>query len=280
MTALLRFAPSPNGRLHLGHAFSALVNQQLAEKLGGHVLLRLEDIDVTRCTPALAQACLDDLRWLGVTWQGSVRVQSQHFADYAKALDLLKQRELVYPCFCTRKEVAATSAVTDPDGAPIYPGTCRALSAAEVQQKLAEHTPHSWRLDMEKVLSQMTARLSYRSFSADDFSQTTCEATPARWGDVILARKETPTSYHLSVVVDDALQNITHVVRGQDLQASTCVHALLQALLELPQPLYHHHALITFPGGEKMSKSKHATTLAELREQGMTAAEVRTLIGF
>lgn len=280
MKALLRFAPSPNGRLHLGHAFSALLNQQLAEKLGGQLLLRLEDIDLTRCTPELAQACLDDLQWLGVSWQGEVRIQSQHFADYADALNRLKQRDLVYPCFCSRKEIAAASEAVDPDGAPIYPGTCCSLSAAEIEQKLAANTPHSWRLDMEKALTHISAPLCYQSFSADDFVQTTCEAKPARWGDVILARKETPTSYHLSVVVDDALQNITHVVRGQDLQASTCVHVLLQALLELPQPLYHHHALITFPEGEKMSKSKHATTLAELREQGMSAAEVRALIGF
>lgn len=277
MTPVLRFAPSPNGRLHLGHAYSALLNAELATKLGGRFLLRLEDIDTTRCTPALSQYCLDDLAWLGITWEKPVRVQSQHWSDYAAAMERLKASELVYPCFCTRTEVAAASDAQDPDGAPLYPGTCTHLPQKAVEMRIADGEPHAWRLAMDKALGDVRKDLSYRRFTLPSMQEETVSANPARWGDVILVRKDTPTSYHLSVVVDDALQGITHVVRGADLEAATDLHVLLQSLLGLPTPLYHHHALLQAPEGDKLSKSKGSETLADLRAKGMTANEVKIL---
>lgn len=265
---VLRFAPSPNGRLHLGHAYSALLNEKLAHELGGRLLLRLEDIDTTRCTPELVQHCLDDLRWLGLVWEEPVRVQSQHFSDYRAALEKLKTRDVAYPCFCSRSEIAAASTATDPDGAPIYPGTCRQKN---LQHRM--HEPHSWRLDMHQALRAAPGPHRYERFTTGE----TITTDPTRWGDVILARKEIPTSYHLSVVVDDALQGVTHIVRGQDLEAATDLHVLLQALLRLPTPLYHHHGLLREAAGEKLSKSKGSETLADLRGRGLTAMQVRTM---
>lgn len=269
---VFRFAPSPNGRLHLGHAYSALLNEQLATQMNGRFLLRLEDIDTVRCTPELTQHCLDDLRWLGLRWEEPVRQQSHHFADYTAALEQLKTRGLVYPCFCSRTEIAAASTARDPDGAPLYPGTCR--KQANASQRL--HEPHSWRLDMATALKAMPGPHSYQRFPAN----MPVLAQPEHWGDVILARKETPTSYHLSVVVDDALQKVTHVVRGQDLEAATDLHVLLQALLGLPTPLYQHHALIREEAGEKLSKSKGSETLADLRKKGLSPADVRIALQF
>lgn len=268
MTPVFRFAPSPNGRLHLGHAYSALLNAQFASSMHGRLLLRLEDIDTTRCTPELVQHCYDDLRWLGLPWEEPVRVQSQHFADYAAALDILKNRGLLYPCFCSRSDIAAASTHTDPDGAPLYPGTCRTRDDAD-----RLHEPHAWRLNMAKALKAAPGPHHYTRFVRQD----TVAANPARWGDVVLARKDTPTSYHLSVVVDDALQGVTHVVRGEDLEAATDLHVLLQALLALPTPHYHHHGLLREAAGEKLSKSKGSESLADLRMRGLTAEDVRAM---
>lgn len=277
---ILRFAPSPNGRLHLGHAFSAVLNQRLAEHLGGRFLVRLEDIDLQRCTAELAKLCLEDLEWLGLRWEQPVRVQSQHFNDYAKALDSLRQKALLYPCFCTRREIAERSGESDPDGAPLYPGTCRDLPSEEVNRRIQNGKAHAWRLNMDKALKQTSGAMTYTRFELPSLMLEKVAAQPSRWGDVILARKETPTSYHLSVVVDDALQGVTHVVRGKDLESSTCIHVLLQALLELPFPLYHHHRLFNAPTGGKLSKSKGSESLADLRAVGFTPTTILTLFAF
>ncbi len=276
MTPALRFAPSPNGRLHLGHAYSALLNARVAAQLGGRLLVRMEDIDPTRCTAELAAQCLDDLRWLGLNWEEPVRVQSQHMADYAAALERLKARGLVYPCFCTRKEVAEASTGHDPDGAPLYPRTCAALAPEVAEARIAAGEPHAWRLDMARALAATPGPHAYTRFTLPSFRDETVTAEPARWGDAVLARKETPTSYHLSVVVDDALQGITHVVRGADLEAATDLHVLLQALLALPTPRYHHHRLLKAADDEKLAKSKGSESLAELRARGVTVEEIRT----
>ncbi len=271
MTPVLRFAPSPNGRLHLGHAYSAVLNANWARTLGGRFLLRLEDIDRERCTPALAQHCLDDLAWLGLTWETPVRVQSEHLGDYAAKLDELRAAGLIYPCFCSRTEIEAASTQRDPDGAPIYPGTCRALKNHDLSK------PHSWRLDMQRALAAAPGPHHYTSF--DLVNEETVAADPARWGDVVLARKDIGTSYHIAVVTDDALQNITHILRGQDLEAATDLHVLLQRLLRLPTPKYHHHALLRAPEGDKLSKSKGSETLNDLRANGATPESIRALVG-
>jgi glutamyl-Q tRNA(Asp) synthetase len=265
-----RFAPSPNGRLHLGHAYSALLNAKLALELEGRFLVRLEDIDTTRCTPQLARFCLEDLAWLGLEWEQPVRIQSEHFKDYAKALDKLKKKGLLYPCACTRREVAEAAEAQDPDGAPIYPGTCRGKSFKEITE------PHALRLDMAKALKTARGPYIYKRF----LDGRTVQANPARWGDAVLARKDIGTSYHLSVVVDDALQNITHVVRGADLEAATDLHVLLQKLLNLSVPQYHHHALLQEESGEKLGKSRGSETIADLRARGLDATEVRRMAGF
>lgn len=275
---VLRFAPSPNGRLHLGHAYSALLNAQLAAQWDGRFLLRIEDIDTTRCTPELMQHALDDLRWLGLSWEDPVRIQSQHFDDYMHAAEALHARALLYPCFCTRQDVAQHSHGTDPDGAPLYPGTCAHLAPQEAQQRIAAGTPHAWRLLMQHALAQLDTPLTYPRMDITNNVVGIVPADPARWGDVVLVRKETPTSYHLSVVVDDALQGITHVIRGKDLEAATDVHVLLQRLLGLPTPRYHHHALITAPEGDKLAKSKGSESLADLRSKGLTADAIREML--
>lgn len=274
----LRFAPSPNGRLHLGHAYSALLNARIAERMGGNFLLRIEDIDHTRCTPALTEHCLTDLAWLGLTWENPVRIQSDHYANYAASLATLKAQGLLYPCFCTRAEVATASTATDPDGAPLYPGTCRHLDDDAVNARLA--TPHSWRIDMEKSLSATGSKWCYPRFDPTSGSTDEHIAHPARWGDAILARKDIGTSYHIAVVTDDALQGITHIVRGADLEAATDLHVLLQHLLGLPMPHYHHHALLTDEDGDKLAKRKHSTSLADLRAQGATPEQLRAQLGF
>ncbi|HEV7261343.1 MAG TPA: tRNA glutamyl-Q(34) synthetase GluQRS [Bosea sp. (in: a-proteobacteria)] len=286
---VLRFAPSPNGRLHLGHALSALTNERFAARLGGRLLLRIEDIDRERCTPALEQALRDDLAWLGIGFEPQVRRQSEHFDDYAVALDQLRRRGLLYPCFCSRQQVriavaaqeAASGRVwpTDPDGAPLYPGTCRALGPAEAQARIAADEPHVLRLDMQRALAIAGDDISY--VVIDEAGQgRAVQARPARWGDVVLARREVPTSYHLSVVVDDALQGVSHVVRGRDLEAATDIHALLQRLLGLPTPLYHFHELLADETGRKLSKSRQSESLADLRTQGATPAALRRRLGF
>jgi len=278
MTPVFRFAPSPNGRLHLGHAYSALLNAALARRLQGRFLLRMEDIDTTRCTEALARGIIEDLAWLGLTWEEPVRVQSHHGDDYARALASLQSRSLVYPCFCSRREVEEASARRDPDGAPLYPGTCAYLAPEMVAARIAAGESHSWRLRMDKALAAVAPSLHYRRFALYAMEEETVTADPARWGDAVIARKDIATSYHLSVVTDDALQSVSHVVRGADLEAATCLHVLLQALLGLPTPLYHHHALLLAPEGDKLAKSKGGETLADLRARGVSSGQVRAML--
>lgn len=277
MTAILRFAPSPNGRLHMGHAYSALLNTTLAAHMHGRFLLRIEDIDTTRCTAALTQACFDDLRWLGLVWEEPVRVQSQHLADYAAALAQLQERGLVYPCFCSRRAVAEAATAPDPEGAPLYPGTCRGLAPEAAAARMAAGEAHSWRLAMARAVGQ-AGPLAYTRFAPHEAGVERIDAHPARWGDVIVARKDIGTSYHMAVVVDDALQGITHVVRGCDLEAATDLHVLLQALLGLPTPRYHHHALLRDDEGGKLAKSRHSTALADWRAQGMGPEDIRAML--
>jgi glutamyl-Q tRNA(Asp) synthetase len=275
MQPVFRFAPSPNGELHLGHAFSALTDFAAARNLGGRFLLRIEDIDPARCRPEYEQAIYDDLRWLGLQWEEPVRRQSEHLADYAAALDRLAAQGLVYPAFLSRSEIAAATAPDsprDPDGAPLYPGADRDLPADVAAARITAGAPYTLRLAMDRAI----AAAGLLSWNEDG---TAVAANPAAWGDVILARRETPTAYHLSVVVDDAAQGITHVVRGRDLYHATSVHVLLQKLLGLPSPQYRHHRLILDDAGRKLSKSDRATSLRSLRAAGATPQDIRRLVG-
>jgi glutamyl-Q tRNA(Asp) synthetase len=294
---LFRFAPSPNGYLHLGHAYSAVLNARMAREAGGRFLLRIEDIDETRCRPEFEAAIFEDLRWLGLAWEEPVRRQSQHLAAYADALGRLAARGLIYPSFESRAEIAALVAARerdgpwprDPDGAPLYPGTAKALLPQERDRRIAAGDPYALRLDMTAALAAIRAAplaaigvapLAWRETGTGSGGETgLILADPAQWGDVVLARKDVPTSYHLAVVVDDALQGITHVVRGQDLFAATSLHRLLQILLVLPEPIYHHHRLILDGDGRKLSKSTRATGLRELRAGGASPAAIRSMIG-
>lgn len=284
MQPVFRFAPSPNGYLHLGHAYSALMNADAARRMGGRFLLRIEDIDTTRCKPELVQACLDDLAWLGLEWPEPVLRQSEHFARYRAVASELERRNLVYPCFCTRTEIAqaADGALRDPDGAPVYPGTCRSLSPEERQGRLDAGVPHALRLDMAAALAEIGDRsLDWHEASGERFETiTTIRARPEKWGDVVLVRKECPTSYHLSVMLDDARQGVTHVVRGTDLYAATAIHRVLQSVLALPVPVYHHHALIRDDDGRKLAKSAASKPLRELRAEGATPMDIRKWLGF
>lgn len=268
-----RFAPSPTGYLHLGHALSALT----AAGLGERFLLRIEDIDVTRCRPAFEAAIYEDLAWLGLSWETPVRRQSEHMADYREALARLDARGLLYPCFCTRRQIQdeiarSPSAPQGPDG-PLYPGTCRGLSIAERGEKLESGIYHAIRLDVARAAA-LAGPLEW----VDELAGRVA-AAPEALGDVVLARKETPTSYHLAVSVDDALQGVSLVVRGQDLFAATHIHRLLQALLGLPVPRYHHHRLLTDASGKRLAKRDNATTLRGLRARGHQPAEIRRLVG-
>ena len=284
---VFRFAPSPNGYLHLGHALSALINFDMARAVGGRLLLRIEDIDRTRCRPEYEAAIYEDLAWLGIGWEDPVRRQSEHFDDYGAALAQLEAQGLVYASFESRAEVAALVAEReaqgpwprDPDGAPLYPGTAKALSTAERRRRIEAGGAYALRLDMTAALKHAGA-LGWVEIGAGPGGESgTVAAAPAAWGDVVLARKETPTSYHLSVVVDDALQGVSQVVRGQDLFWSTSVHRLLQALLGLPVPTYHHHRLVLDAGGRKLSKSTQATALRMLRQAGATPTDIRKMVG-
>lgn len=261
--ACTRFAPSPTGDLHLGHARGALIAAASAGP-GGRFLVRIEDIDATRCKPLYTAAILEDLAWLGLRWEEPVRRQSEHFEEYQAALNRLDEAGLIYRCTCTRAEIAASaSAPHGPEGA-LYPGTCRG-------RKIVKDGPYALRLDMAEAMRR-TGPLMWHDRERGDQ-----QATPGIFGDVVLARKETPTSYHLAVTVDDALQGVTLVTRGDDLFTATHVHRLLQALLGLPVPEYHHHALVKGPDGQRLAKRNHAATLRSLREAGMTPAEVRAL---
>jgi glutamyl-Q tRNA(Asp) synthetase len=279
---VFRFAPSPNGYLHLGHALSALINSDMARAAGGRLVLRIEDIDQTRCRPEFERAIYEDLAWLGLAWEEPVRRQSDHFDAYRAALGKLEAMGLVYPSFESRGEIAAVLAEQgawprDPDGAPLYPGDAKTLSAAERARRITAGEPYALRLDMAAALVRAGA-LSWSETGPGDESNIV-GADPAAWGDVVLARKETPTSYHLSVVVDDALQGVTHVVRGQDLFWSTSVHRLLQELLDLSVPTYHHHRLVLDADGRKLSKSTRSTALRELRAQGAMPDDIRRMVG-
>jgi glutamyl-Q tRNA(Asp) synthetase len=279
---VFRFAPSPNGYLHLGHALSALLNADMARAAGGRLLLRIEDIDTARCRPEYEAAIYEDLAWLGIAWEEPVRRQSEHYDGYRAALASLEALGLVYPSFESRAEIAALVAARepwprDPDGAPLYPGDAKAMPAPERKRRMAAGEPYALRLDMPAAMAR-TGSLTWTEMDQGAAAANPA-ASPAIWGDVILARKETPTSYHLSVVVDDAAQGVTDVVRGQDLFNSTSVHRLLQALLGLPAPRYRHHRLILDADGNKLSKSTAATGLRELRAQGVTPADIRRLVG-
>jgi glutamyl-Q tRNA(Asp) synthetase len=273
-----RFAPSPTGLLHLGHAHAALFAWHNARQAGGRFLLRVEDIDRTRCREEYAAAILDDLGWLGLDWDGAVRRQSEHLGDYRNALDRLAAQGLIYPCFCTRAAIQAEIGRADaaphgPDG-PLYPGTCRGLDTATRRARQAAGEPFALRLDGTKA-ARVAGPLAWEDAAAGRVA-----ADPESHGDVVLARKDTPTSYHLAVTVDDALQGVTLVTRGADLFPATHIHRLLQALLGLPTPRYHHHALLTDASGRRYAKRDRALTLRALREAGHTPAEVRAMAGF
>ncbi|WP_106640528.1 tRNA glutamyl-Q(34) synthetase GluQRS [Allosphingosinicella vermicomposti] len=267
-----RFAPSPTGRLHIGHAYSCLLAHDYARERDGTFLLRVEDIDPGRARPEHVAGIVEDLSWLGLHWDGEVIFQSHRLPLYAEALERLKAMGLLYPCFCTRTEIAAeiaasASAPHGPDG-PLYPGTCRALSDGERTRRMAGE-PHAWRLDMEKA-----AACAGRLYWED--GDTEVQAEPGLFGDVVLARKDAPTSYHLAVTVDDAAQGVTDIVRGRDLYAATDIHRLLQALLGLPTPHYHHHALLTDAKGNRLAKRSGAPALADLRANGTDPAALLT----
>ncbi len=256
---VFRFAPSPNGRLHLGHAYSALLNDRMAKDAGGRFLLRIEDTDQTRSTPQFTEAIFTDLAWLGLEWERPVRIQSEHFAAYQANLERLWAMGVLYPCFCSRKQAAAAAQdAMDPDGQRLYGGACRAMSKAEAASRIAAGAIHGWRLDMK-----------------------TCDDPAAAiWGDVMIAKPRVGSSYHIAVVTDDAAQGVTHVVRGLDMEPATPVHKLLQRLLGLPTPQYHHHRLLLDEEGRKLSKSSGSISIAALRDEGVTPDAIRRELGF
>jgi len=270
-----RFAPSPTGHLHLGHAYAAWFAWEAARASGGRFLVRLEDIDQGRCRAEFERDLLEDLTWLGLSWEQPVRRQSDHWDDYRAALGQLDAMGLLYPCFCTRAEIAAEIARADsapqgPDG-PLYPGTCRRRSPAERQERLAAGQPYALRLEVEAACAR-TGRLTWHDRGAGWH-----QARPQRFGDVVLARKEIPASYHLSVTVDDHLQGITLVTRGRDLLPATDLHRLLQALLGLDVPEWHHHGLVTDAAGRRLAKRDRDRSLRSLRADGLNPATVRAL---
>ncbi len=299
-TVRTRFAPSPNGRLHVGHAFSALFAADVARRHGGEFLLRIEDIDIFRTREEHVRGIFDDLAWLGLSWPEPVRFQSRHFPDYCQALARLHEMGLLYPCTCTRarlKEAAQQSERTgiDPDGAPIYPGFCRNRSDIESfgtpcsgtpwKPGSPEPMPPVWRLHMERALELALRRTGgelswHEEGEGPEGERDRVPADPLRWGDVILGRRDIGVSYHIAVVVDDAAQGVSHVTRGQDLFHATAIHRLLQVLLDLPEPVYVHHRLITDEQGRKLSKSAGDTALASLRANGVAARELRRHLGF
>ncbi|HEV7254193.1 MAG TPA: tRNA glutamyl-Q(34) synthetase GluQRS [Mesorhizobium sp.] len=286
---VFRFAPSPNGRLHLGHALSAGFNAMLARRTGGRYLLRIENIDPSRAAPALEAALIDDLRWLGLSWEEPVRRQSEHFPRYAGLLDRLRREELVYPAFMSRGEIRAAveeherggkAWPRNPDGAPLYPGRDRALGEAERAQRIGEGKPFTWRLDIEEASRRIGRPLFWREARGEDLRDwRENPARPELWGDVALASRDVPTSYHLAVVADDASQGVSHVVRGKDLFEATAVHRLLQELLGFTAPAYFHHRLILGADGRKLSKSEGARSIAAWRAEGAAPADVWEAVG-
>ncbi|PDT34241.1 MULTISPECIES: tRNA glutamyl-Q(34) synthetase GluQRS [Sinorhizobium] len=285
---VFRFAPSPNGLLHLGHALSAIINHDMASAMGGRFLLRIEDIDRARCRPEFEAAIFEDLAWLGLIWEEPVRRQSDQLDLYAAALERLRTMGLVYPSVMTRGEIKTAVAAheasgrawpRDPDGTPLYPGRERALTASEQADLVAGGRPHTWRLDVAKAVGRLAEPLLWRETGEGPAGETgLIAADPGVWGDVVLSRSDAPSSYHLSVVVDDALQGITHVVRGRDLYHATSIHRLLQRLLDLPEPVYHHHRLILGADGRKLSKSNGDTGIAAFRTAGRSPAELRAMV--
>ena len=277
---IFRFAPSPNGRLHLGHAYSALFTWNAAAQRGGKVLLRIEDTDIARCKPEFTEATFEDLHWLGLDWPEPVLRQSERFPIYAQAADRLRELDLVFPCFCTRGDVAAYAADADPDGAPLYPGTCRHLSEDEIALRLTRGDSVQYRVDMARAVA-LTGPLTFTVCGSSPSDRPQIRyARPERWGDFVLQRKGTPTSYHLSVVIDDDAQGVTHVTRGRDMEAATDIHVLLQFLLGLGSPIYNFHRLLMGPDGKKLAKSRGSASLADLRTAGWSADDVRKEVGF
>lgn len=286
---VVRLAPSPTGHLHLGHAYSALFTQTTARALGARLLLRIEDIDLVRCRTEFMDAIFEDLGWLGLDWELPVRRQSEHFDDYRAALEKLDEMGVLYPCFATRQEIR--EAVThdpghprDPDGVPVYPGLSKSLSTAGRDRLIAAGKPYALRLDTERALTLAAERcagpLTFQEVERGPRGETgRLTIDPAVWGDVIIARKDVKTSYHLSVVVDDALQGVSHVTRGQDLFYATYIHRLLQVLLDLPEPRYHHHDLVRDETGRRLSKSARDKSLRAMRDAGMSAQEVKHHLG-
>lgn len=273
-----RFAPSPTGRLHLGHALSALEGWTAAKTAGGRFLLRIEDIDRARCRPEFEQAIEDDLAWLGLDWEKPVRRQSEHMEDYREGLARLEAMGLVYPCFCTRKAIAAEVAASGaapqgPDG-PLYPGTCRGLSAPERERRIAGGLHYALRLDVARAAVRVGA------LAWEEEGRGLVAVDPLLHGDVVIARKDIPASYHLAVTMDDAIQGVTLVTRGEDLFSATHIHRLLQALLGLPAPRYRHHRLIRDADGKRLAKRDDAESLASSRARGVGAAEIRARLGF
>jgi glutamyl-Q tRNA(Asp) synthetase len=280
---VFRFAPSPNGYLHLGHAYSALLNQQLALESGGRLLIRIEDIDPERSRPHFEAAMFDDLAWLGLTWEKPPRRQSEHLLEYRSALDDLTRRELAYPCFCSRTEISEACGLhsdwpRDPDGSPHYPGTCRHLSPEERRSRVAAGEPFSLRLGMTRAMENVTEILTYSEYH-EGLESIIVAADPTLWGDALIGRRDVSASYHLACVLDDHLQGVTDIVRGDDLEAATSLHRLLQALLDLRTPVYRHHRVVKDEQGRKLSKSRSAVSLQELRAQGATPASLRLRLG-
>lgn len=282
---VLRFAPSPNGPLHLGHALSALTGYETARRLGGRFLVRIEDIDVVRARPEHVAGIFEDLAWLGIAWEQPVLVQSQHFPVYVEAAQWLEAQGLLYPCFASRSDIEAAAApgAFDPDGAPLYPGIHKDMPRAEIEARMANSERFALRLDMQRALAVTGERLGGAPLMFTEIDAAgvprRIAAHPERWGDVVILRKDVPASYHLAVVIDDARQGITHVTRGADLYAATDLHRLLQVLLRLPEPVYAHHRLLTDAEGRKLAKSAGSESLASLRAAGTDPAEVRDMLG-
>ncbi|GAB4145210.1 MAG: tRNA glutamyl-Q(34) synthetase GluQRS [Sphingomonadales bacterium] len=281
-TFITRFAPSPTGRLHLGHGFSALLAFDAARAAGGRFLLRIEDIDRSRCRDRFIDAIVEDLAWLGLAWDQPVRRQSAHMKDYQCALDRLADAGLLYPCFCTRKDIEAEianspAAPHGPAGA-LYPGICKPLTAADRKARIAQGQAYALRLNVDAAIRHALAHHAWPRHWPEQ-GRGPIAAQPQLLGDVVLARKDVPTSYHLAVSVDDGLQGITDIIRGEDLFHATHVHVLLQALLDLPTPRYRHHPLLRDQGGERLAKRRGSETLADLRQAGITPATIRARLG-
>lgn len=283
---VLRFAPSPNGELHLGHALSALTGHRIAQRLGGRFLVRIEDIDVARSREEHVASIFRDLAWLGVSWEEPVLRQSQHFAVYRRAAERLRHMGLLYPCFATRAEIGDAARrqpeAMDPDGAPLYPGLHKGMADEEIAGRRARGEQNALRIDMEKALAVARRALGGGPLTFTELDGAgrgeLVEAHPSRWGDAVILRKDVPASYHLAVVVDDARQGITHVTRGRDLFAATDLHRLLQVLLGLPEPVYHHHRLVSDAGGRKLAKSAGDKSLCSLREEGATREDIVAML--